>query len=379
MSEQHRSDSGSDSRPAAAAAPSGRYLRRSFLLGAAAAGAGAAAGLAGREQAEAAPVISQAADHKSGFVAHGGDQVSNGFGTSEPPNVNLATGVNVWGNEAGVVGNGPIGVRATGTPIAGESALGLRAEAKTTGTGTRARAVGVESDAVGVSPMTIGVDSSATSDSTNPHSMAIGLIGAASAKKGVATGVVGTASSGSFAEPATGVAGSVVALGSPGIGVSGDASTEVTHAPVTGVAGTANSMAQSAPAIGVCATATTGEETSPATGVEATAVGPVGWGISATGPKGGRFASADSSAQLNLVPQVTASLGKAGPVTPAQFENPGAVLPRAGEAGDFWFTITGQPTDPETATLWICVRPPVGTAPAQWSQVLLGQPFPGQA
>ena len=69
-------------------------------------------------------------DHKDGFVANGGGQVNNGYGTNQPPNVNLDTGVNVWGNQTGIVGNGAIGVQANGTPTGPGPALGISAFAK---------------------------------------------------------------------------------------------------------------------------------------------------------------------------------------------------------------------------------------------------------
>jgi hypothetical protein len=51
-------------------------------------------------------------DEKSGFVADGGDSVTTGYGTNS---TSLAFGVNVSGNQVGVVGNGPTGVMGQGS------------------------------------------------------------------------------------------------------------------------------------------------------------------------------------------------------------------------------------------------------------------------
>jgi hypothetical protein len=62
-------------------------------------------------------------DHKSGFVADGGGQVTNGYGTHS---TTLVTGVNVTGSQTGVVGHGPTGVQGQGT---GASGIGVQGQA----------------------------------------------------------------------------------------------------------------------------------------------------------------------------------------------------------------------------------------------------------
>jgi hypothetical protein len=55
--------------------------------------------------------IIMSVDEKSDFVADGGDSVTTGYGTNS---TSLAFGVNVSGNQVGVVGNGPTGVMGQG-------------------------------------------------------------------------------------------------------------------------------------------------------------------------------------------------------------------------------------------------------------------------
>jgi hypothetical protein len=331
-------------------------------------------------------------DHKDGFVANGGGQVNNGYGTNQPPNVNLDTGVNVWGNQTGIVGNGAIGVQANGTPTGPGPALGISAFAKPK-TADDSTGVLVMAFSEGLSTRGVDATAASTSTSTNPLPTTIGIVGVAEAKEGPATGVFGSAVTESTTALSTGVSGSAITAVSPAVGVSGSAQTEnggsatgvsgsaqteSGRGPATGVPAYAFTENVDSPAIGVSATAATDDNMATTTGVAASATGMVGWGISASGPKGGRFASARLSAQINLVPQGTPDVGTTVPVTPTQFGDPGPILPQVGDVGDFWFSMTGKPGN-ERGSLWVCVASSTGSASAQWSQVLLGQAFPGQA
>lgn len=92
--------------------------------------------------------------------------------------------------------------------------------------------------------------------------------------------------------------------------------------------------------------------------------------------RGGVF-EAGRSAQVQLVPGVLGgSLPAPVPVTataiPAQREGPS--LPKDGRGGDLMAVMDAR----RECTLWFCVRSGDG-GPAQWAQVLLGQPFEGRA
>lgn len=117
-------------------------------------------------------------------------------------------------------------------------------------------------------------------------------------------------------------------------------------------------------------------------GVQGT--GPIGVLGQGQGGPGGEFVSdGDLDAQIHLRPHPMQELGVLVNVQPQEFAKITS-LPVSGTAGDFFlgtFGVTAPGGRTSRCALWLCVTSAGthGPPPAQWCQVLLGNPVAGMA
>jgi len=275
-------------------------------------------------------------DHKSGFVADGGGQVTNGYGTHS---TTLVTGVNVTGNQTGVVGHGPTGVQGQGTGASGTGVQGEAAGAN--GCGVRGQA-------------------------TDP--MGTGVLGTGTGVPG--TGVQGVSGPDAGSPSGTGVFGQSLA---GGVGVMGASSGDGT-APYIGVFGQAQADGSSLDPY---------NPPNPGFRDDYLSTGVFGIGDSyggvfqatpaAPGPEGG-----EQYANIQLSPMQLGTIGVEGigEYAPADYV-PGSQLQRLSSQGQPGDVVAVPATDAEnraSVEVWVCIRPAAAINPrlqvgATWARI----------